>query len=66
MHLIEGVATEVYNAYFPHSIALSDAVNLAAKGQRLVFFPVLRLSVLSQAEIVITRVLFFIRKLSIL
>ena len=40
MHLIEGVATEVYNAYFPHSIALSDAVNLAAKGQKL---PVLRL-----------------------
>ena len=38
MHLIEGVATEVYNAYFPHSIALSDAVNLAAKGQKLVFF----------------------------
>ena len=31
MHLIEGVATEVYNAYFPHSIALSDAVNLSAK-----------------------------------
>ena len=43
MHLIEGVATEVYNAYFPHSIALSDAVNLAAKGQKFVFFPVLRL-----------------------
>ena len=38
MHLIEGVATEVYNAYFPHSIALSDAVNLAAKGQKLVCF----------------------------
>ena len=32
MHLIEGVATEVYRAYFPHSIALSDAVDLAAKG----------------------------------
>ena len=32
MHLLEGVATEVYNAYFPHSIALSDAVHLAAKG----------------------------------
>ena len=66
MHLIEGVATEVYNAYFPHSIALSDAVNLAAKGQTIVFFPVVRLWVLSQGEIVITRVLFFIRKLSIL
>ena len=33
MHLIEGVATEVYNAYFPHSIALSDAVHLGAKGK---------------------------------
>ena len=42
MHLIEGVATEVYNAYFPHSIALSDAVSLAAKGQNLVFFPALK------------------------
>ena len=42
MHLIEGVATEVYNAYFPHSIALSDAVNLAAKGRKLEFFSCLK------------------------
>ena len=30
MHLLENVAPEVYKAYFPHSIAASDAVSITA------------------------------------